>query len=77
VRSRPQPIVIVHAGRLWYGDDLVRNDPYLARPIVLRADALAPAAIAEIRRVFPGQVGEVTEDELLRLGLAPTAGARP
>ena len=77
VRSRPQPIVIVQAGRLWYGDDLIRNDPYLARPIVLRADALAPAAIAEIRRVFPGNVVEVTEAELLRLGMTPTAGVRP
>jgi hypothetical protein len=77
VRSRPQAIVIVHGGGLWYGNDLIRNDPYLARPIVLRADALAPAAIAEIRRVFPGKVVEVTEDELIRLGMTPTAAARP
>ena len=77
VRSRPQPIVIVHASGLWYGDDLVRNDPYLARPIVLRRDALAPVAIAEIQRVFPGQVLEVTEDQLLRLGMTPMPSRRP
>ena len=77
VRSRPQPIVIVPASGLWYGDDLIRNDPYLAPPIVLRRDALAPAAIAEIRRVFPGQVVEVTEDQLLGLGMTPVQSRRP
>ena len=76
VRSRPQPIVIVQASGLWYGDDLIRNDPFLARPIVLRRDALAPEAVAEIRRVFPGQVMEVTEGELLRLGMTPVAPFR-
>ena len=77
VRSRPKAIVIVDAGRLWYGDDLVRNDPFLARPIVLRRDALAPSAIAEIERVFPGRVATVSADELLRLGMTPVAGGRP
>jgi hypothetical protein len=77
VRSRPQAIVIVKASGLWYGDDVIRNDPYLARPIVLRRDALAPSAVAEIRRVFPGRVMEVTEDELLRLGMTPVQRARP
>ena len=77
VRSQPRAIVIVDAGRLWYGDDLIRNDPYLARPIVLRRDALAPAAIAEIERVFPGRVVRVSEEQLLRLGMTPVASRRP
>ena len=76
VRSRPEPIVIVHASGLWYGDDLIRNDPYLTRPIVLRGAALAPEAIPEIRRVFPGRVVEVTSDQLFRVGMTPMERAR-
>jgi len=76
VRSRPEPIVIVHGSGLWYGDDLIRNDPYLTRPIVLRGATLAPTAISQIRRVFPGRVAEVTSDQLLRIGMTPMASAR-
>jgi hypothetical protein len=76
VRSRPEPIVIVHGDSVWYGDDLVRNDPYLARPIVLRRNALAPAAIGQIERAFPGRVYELSDAELLRLGMTPVAHRR-
>jgi hypothetical protein len=76
VRSRPEPIVIVHGSELWYGDDLIRNDPYLSRPIVLRGAALAPTAVAEIERVFPGRVVEVTGDQIVRLGMTPIASSR-
>jgi hypothetical protein len=77
VRSRPAAIVIVDARSVWYGDDLIRNDPYLARPIVLRRQALAPSAIAEIERVFPGRVVQLSDEQLLRLGMTPVAGTRP
>ena len=76
VRSRPEPIVIVHDDGLWYGDDLIRNDPYLSRPIVLRGAALAPSAILDIERVFPGRVVELTGDQFLQVGMTPTAGAK-
>jgi len=73
VRSRPEPIVIVHSDSVWYGDDLVRNDPYLASPIVLRGNSLAPGAVAQIERAFPGRVVEVSDAELLKLGMTPVA----
>jgi hypothetical protein len=76
VRSRPEPIVIVHGDSLWYGDDLVRNDPYLARPIVLRRNSLTPAAIEQIERAFPGRVRELSDAELLGLGMTPMARRR-
>jgi hypothetical protein len=76
VRSRPEPIVIVNGDSVWYGDDLVRNDPYLARPIVLRRGALAPAAVAQIEAAFPGRVYELSDAELLRLGMTPTLRRR-
>jgi len=65
--------VIVHSDSVWYGDDLVRNDPYLAPPIVLRGNSLAPGAVAQIERTFPGRVVEVRDAELLRLGMTPVA----
>jgi hypothetical protein len=77
VRTRPQAVVLVDPTRFWYGDDLIRNDPYLTRPIVIRRNALAPAAIAEIERVFPGRVAHVSDEQLLRLGMTPVASGRP
>lgn len=71
VRSRPVPIVVVHGDSVWYGGDLVRNDPYLAGPIVLRRNDLAPAAIDQIKRAFPGRVQELPDAEFLRLGMTP------
>jgi hypothetical protein len=76
VRSRPEPIVIVHGDSVWYGDDLVRNEPYLGRPIVLRRNSLAPGAIGQIERAFPGQVRELSDAELLGLGMTPMARRR-
>ena len=76
IRSRPEPIVVVHGDSVWYGDDLVRNDPYLASPIVLRRNSLAPGAIAQIERAFPGRVRQVPDAELLRLGMTPVAHRR-
>jgi len=39
-------VVIVDVDSLWFGMDLVRNDPFLAsRPKVMRLDALTPAQI--------------------------------
>jgi hypothetical protein len=76
VRSRPAPIVIVHGDSVWYGDDLVRNDPYLASPIVLRASSLSPGAIEQIEQAFPGRVLEVRDAELLGIGMTPVARPR-
>jgi hypothetical protein len=76
VRSRPAPIVIVRGDSVWYGDDLVRNDPYLARPIVLRRNSLTPDAIGQIERAFPGRVLELSDAELLRLGMSPVVRRR-
>jgi hypothetical protein len=66
----------VHGDSLWYGDDLVRNDPYLARPIVLRRNSLTPAAIEQIERAFLGRVRELSDAELLGLGMTPMARRR-
>jgi hypothetical protein len=74
IRSRKEMVVVVHGDRIWYGRDLVRNDPFLAQPIVIRASLLAPGAIPSIERTFPGRVLDLGDADLLRLGMTPVRG---
>jgi hypothetical protein len=72
VLSRPADVVIVHGDSIWYGRDLVRNDPILrGQPVVLQARFLTPAMHAAILAAHPGRVADVKDGELLRLGLTP------
>lgn len=72
VQSRPADVVIVHFDSVWYGRDLVRNDPHLrGQPVVLAARFLTPAGRDSIERAHPGRVVEVTNSELLGLGMTP------
>ncbi|MFL5619252.1 MAG: hypothetical protein ACJ79A_12775 [Gemmatimonadaceae bacterium] len=70
--SRPARVVLVNADSIWYGRDLIRNDPYLrGQPVVLAARLLTREGRAAIEAAYPGQVLEVRDGELLRLGLTP------
>jgi len=73
VRSRDADVVFVHGDRIWYGADLVRNDPFLVRPIVVRANFLAPGSADVMRQAIRGRVLEISDDELLQLGMTPAA----
>lgn len=70
--SKPAKVVLVYGDSIWYGRDLVRNDPYLkGQPVVLAARLLTKEERAAIAAGNPGQVLEVKDGELLRLGLTP------
>jgi hypothetical protein len=69
VRSLESPIVLVDGASVWYGDDLVRNTPFLTSPIVIRRHGLTPAAVDQIKRSFPGQVLDLPDVTLWRLGM--------
>jgi hypothetical protein len=69
VRTRDATVVLIRADSVWYGDDLVRNDPYLRYPIVVRQQRLAPSLIADLKRLFPGRIVELSDAELLGLGM--------
>lgn len=71
VRSRDALVVLVSGDSIWYGRDLIRNDPFLERPIVVSLGALAPGSAEMIERTYPGRVVRVTDGELLRLGMTP------
>jgi hypothetical protein len=70
--SRPAQVVLVYADSIWYGRDLIRNDPYLrGQPVVLAARLLTREGRAKIEAAYPGRVIEVRDGELLRLGMTP------
>jgi hypothetical protein len=69
VRSRNATIVLVDGESVWYGRDLIRNDPFLRLPVVARRQRLSPGFIEQMRRAFPGGVLELSDDELLKLGM--------
>lgn len=71
LENRPARVVLVYEDSIWYGRDLIRNDPYLHGPVVLAARILTPEGRAAIAAAHPGQVLEVRNAELLRLGLTP------
>lgn len=72
VLSRPADVVLVHGSNVWYGRDLIRNDPFLqGQPVVVEADGLSAAGRAELERAHPGRVMEVKDTELLKLGMTP------
>jgi hypothetical protein len=75
--SRPARVVLVYGDSIWYGRDLIRNDPYLrGQPVVVAARLLSREGRAKIEAAYPGQVLEVKDGELLRLGLTPWVRGR-
>jgi hypothetical protein len=72
VLTRPADVVLVNGSTVWYGRDLVRNDPFLeGQPIVVRSDGLTSAGRAYLERLYPGRVQDVTDEQLLKLGMTP------
>jgi hypothetical protein len=70
VLGRPGDVVFVHADSVWYGRDLIRNDPFLeGQPVVLNAGYLTPKMHDAIVAAHPGRVVDVSSSELLRLGV--------
>jgi hypothetical protein len=70
VSTKSADVVLIRADSIWYGRDLIRNDPYLqGQPVVLATWMLRPEARAAIAGAHPGRVVEIKDAELLRLGL--------
>jgi hypothetical protein len=63
-------VVLVHGDSIWYGKDLIRNDPFLAeRPVVIYATKVSQYGRMMLERGHPGRVVEVSDHELLSAGM--------
>jgi hypothetical protein len=71
VRSRDAHVVLVNGDSLWYGRDLIRNDPFLEQPIVVRSGVFARGSTDAFERAFPGRVVEISDSTLLEMGMTP------
>jgi hypothetical protein len=70
VQTRSADVVLIHGDSIWYGRDLLRNDPFLeGQPVVIYSTGLTPAGRAYLEHAFPGRVVEVSDSELLKLGM--------
>ncbi len=67
----PDPLIVVPAGAVWYGQDIVRNDPFLTNtPRLLALHRLTPPRIQQLQA--EGPVRLLTADELVELGMFRT-----
>jgi hypothetical protein len=72
VAAQDADVVVVPTHEVWYGADLVRNDPFLRnRPLIAAAHGLSPDQIAALRSKYPGRVRIIRADELWSVGMAP------
>jgi hypothetical protein len=79
VRMAQAPVVVVESRGLWYGVDLLRNDPYLGPPIVLLAERLTPELRAQLDAMVAGEIRNIDRAELARRGwpVVGSSGASP
>ena len=69
--NRPARAVVVRTASLWYGQDLVRNTPDLASPVILSSSSLKvdSGAWLELRARLGAELDTVPAAELERFGL--------
>jgi hypothetical protein len=78
IRGETNSVVILDTRDLWYSRDLLRNDPFLAKPVVVRDLLLSPALRAELQGLYPGSVRVVGRRNLSPLGWPLTSpGVQP
>ena len=75
--ERPEKLLAIDILGVWYGADLIRNDPlFLHSPKVMRlmpGMERDPVFLEGLRR---GEVGVVGQDELVSYGMTPTTVPR-
>ena len=64
-------VLAVEAGEVWYGRDLVRNDPALSRPVIVNGSMLSGLGWSALRERYGDRLKLVRADELVALGMRP------
>ena len=62
-------MVLIDGESIWYGRDLIRNDPFLRFPIVARRERLSQGFVDQMRAAIPQGVLELSAEDLVRLGM--------
>jgi hypothetical protein len=68
--SLPEKFIIFPAAGLMWGNDLVRNDPFLEHGnMVMNESDFGPTGLGALQRRYPGQVRFVHGPDFVRFGL--------
>ena len=62
-------VVAVETGEVWYGRDLVRNDPALSRPVIVNGSMLSGTGWSALREKYGDRMKLVRAGELVALGM--------
>ncbi|MBI2796211.1 MAG: hypothetical protein HYX65_05830 [Gemmatimonadetes bacterium] len=62
-------VLAVETGEVWYGRDLVRNDPALSRPVIVNASMLSGMGWSALHERYGDRLRLVRADELVALGM--------
>ncbi|MCA9670128.1 MAG: hypothetical protein KC503_31245 [Myxococcales bacterium] len=75
IAAQKATVVMINPASVWYGQDVVRNDPYLGnKPKMLFPHRLTRRGFYELRR--RGTVRLISQAELVKLGMFPTRRRR-
>lgn len=69
LRTQPERYLVLPTDSLWYGQDLVRNDASLERPVLLHGSGLSAEEIRSLQSEPGSTVRRVPVDELVVFGL--------
>ncbi|HEV7991740.1 MAG TPA: hypothetical protein VGP25_07950, partial [Gemmatimonadaceae bacterium] len=64
-------VVLVRGDSVWYGKDLIRNDPFLRGPVVIYRTMVSDYGRQMLEQAHPGRVVELRDADLLALGMTP------
>ena len=71
-----EPIALIHPMSVWYGQDLVRNDPFLPQHTkVFFAVTMPPHVLQYLNAIGPMRF--ITQEDLVRHGHFPTQRRPP
>ena len=72
VAAQDAELMIVPTRGVWYGNDLVRNDPlFRKRPLVAAMEGITRAEFQKLASTYPGRVRVVRPEELTAAGMIP------
>jgi hypothetical protein len=72
VAAQDAEVVIVPTRGVWYGNDLVRNDPlFRKRPLVAAMEGITRAEYEQLASKYPGRVRVIRPQELTGAGMIP------